>query len=183
MGPRLVAVLVLTTAAGLAGCGERFEASRPTEASPRTTSDWPEYGGGTGRRYVEADQIDRTNVDDLEVAWVYRTGQVSAEPTDEVRSTSAFELTPILAEGRLLLCTPFNDVIALDPLTGGELWRYQHHLDLTGRGPLADQLSPGVIAAGGHARMGSTMGDHLVAFALGGAPDQGAFSQPASCWL
>jgi quinoprotein glucose dehydrogenase len=131
MERRLIATLLLSTLAAT-GCDGSFEATRPMETLPRTTSEWPEYGGGTGKRFVEADQITRANVDDLEVAWVYRTGQVAGQRTDEVRSTSAFELTPILAAGRMLICTPFNDVIALDPLTGGELWRYEHHLDLTG---------------------------------------------------
>lgn len=132
-GRPALSVLVMILAASLASaCGPSFEATTAAEASPRTTSAWPEYGGGTGQRFVELDGIDRSNVADLAVAWVYRTGQVAGERTEAVRSTSAFELTPILADGRMLICTPFNDVIALDPLTGGELWRYEHNLDLTG---------------------------------------------------
>ena len=99
---------------------------------PRSVSAWPEYGGGTGQRYVDATQINRDNVDDLEVAWVYRTGDVSAERSAEVRSPSAFEVTPILADGRLVFCSPFNRVIALDPLTGGELWSHDPQIDLQG---------------------------------------------------
>ena len=33
-------------------------------------------------------------------------------------------MTPILLDGRLLICTPFNEVIALDPGDGHELWRF-----------------------------------------------------------
>ena len=131
---RLAAALFGLAAAllGATGCGPSFEATSASEAKPRSTSSWPEYGGGAGQRYVHAEEITRENVDDLTVAWIYRTGQVAGEQTEAVRSTSAFELTPILADGRMLICTPFNDVIALDPLTGGELWRYAHNLDLTG---------------------------------------------------
>lgn len=133
MAPKLTLWIVGPAALlALTGCGPSFEATTAAEATSRTTTAWPEYGGGTGQRYVAADQIDRGNIADLEVAWIYRTGHVAAEETATVGSTSAFELTPILAEGRLLLCTPFNDVVALDPLTGGELWRYAHQLDLTG---------------------------------------------------
>ncbi|MGD8829870.1 MAG: pyrroloquinoline quinone-dependent dehydrogenase [Pseudomonadales bacterium] len=132
MHPASARLAVLTVLLLLTACGQSFDATTATEAQPRTTSAWPEYGGGTGQRFVAATDIDRANVGDLQVAWIYRTGDVSAEPTETVHSTSAFELTPILAEGRLVLCTPFNDVIALDPLTGGELWRYRHHLDLSG---------------------------------------------------
>jgi quinoprotein glucose dehydrogenase len=82
---------------------------------------------------VETTQIDPANVDDLDIAWIFRTGDVAAERTATVGSTSAFEVTPILADGRLVFCSPFNRVFALDPLTGRELWRYDHNLDLTGR--------------------------------------------------
>lgn len=128
--PSAVALLILTI--GLAGCGESFEATRATEQEPRQVSDWPEYGGGGGRRFADLTQITRENVAGLEVAWVYRTGDVAGERTETIRSTTAFEVTPILAEGRLVFCTPFNRVIALDPLTGGELWSFDPEIDLTG---------------------------------------------------
>ncbi len=41
----------------------------------------------------------------------------------------AFEATPILADGRLYLSTPFNRVIALDPASGRERWRFDARLD------------------------------------------------------
>ena len=37
---------------------------------------------------------------------------------------SKFEVTPILVDDKLVACTPFNAVVALDPGTGQELWRY-----------------------------------------------------------
>ena len=37
---------------------------------------------------------------------------------------SKFEVTPILVGDKLVACTPFNAVVALDPGTGQELWRY-----------------------------------------------------------
>ena len=39
---------------------------------------WPYYGGDAGgSRYSEASQINRENVSRLQVAWTYRTGDVS----------------------------------------------------------------------------------------------------------
>jgi hypothetical protein len=35
-----------------------------------------------------------------------------------------FEATPLLVENSLILCTPFNEVIALDPETGSQKWRF-----------------------------------------------------------
>jgi quinoprotein glucose dehydrogenase len=88
-------------------------------------------------RYAPVEQITRHNVSDLEVAWTYHTGDVS-DGTGEVASTSAFENTPILVDGMLVLCTPFNRVIALDPATGAEHWSYDPEIDLSGR--YANQL-------------------------------------------
>src|SRR6185312_7155499 len=41
----------------------------------------------------------------------------------------SFEATPVLAFGSLFLETPTNIVIALDPETGRERWRYDPHTD------------------------------------------------------
>ena len=82
---------------------------------------WLYYGGDQGgRHYSEAAQIDRANVGELEVAWVFRSGD-SANYGTEMAKTST-QSTPILlpaaAGESLVYCTPFNRVIALDPATG-----------------------------------------------------------------
>jgi quinoprotein glucose dehydrogenase len=41
---------------------------------------------------------------------------------------SSFEDTPILADGRLLACTPTDRVFALDPLIGREIWAFDPKL-------------------------------------------------------
>jgi quinoprotein glucose dehydrogenase len=101
-------------------------------------SDWPDYGGTRwGQRYSPVTQIAPGNVAELEVAWTYHTGDVS-DGRGDVRSTTAFENTPILVDGTLYLCSPFNRVIALDPETGEERWSYDPEIDLSGR--YANQL-------------------------------------------
>src|SRR5277367_5392625 len=85
---------------------------------------WPSYGGDQGgMRYSQARQITTTNVSNLAVAWSYSTGEAS----DPNIKYAAFENTPILAEGRLYVCSSFNNVIALDPATGHQLWRFDPH--------------------------------------------------------
>lgn len=84
--------------------------------------DWPNYGGDPGgSRYAGITDIDRANVGQLQIAWTYSTGHL--QEAEAAQRKFAFEATPILAEGRLYLPTPFNTVIALDPATGKELWR------------------------------------------------------------
>jgi len=103
-------------------------------------SDWGHYGGDVfAQRYSSLNEIDRSNVDKLEVAWTYRTGELGAG--FERAGKLSFEATPVLAFGLLYLSTPTNIVIALDPATGTERWRHdpqiprnQHYSEGTSRG-------------------------------------------------
>ena len=76
-----------------------------------------------GSRYAEVAQINTGNVDRLVTAWNYRTGDLARRDAAVLRR-SKFEVTPILVDSKLLICTPFNEVIALDPGDGHELWRF-----------------------------------------------------------
>lgn len=85
--------------------------------------DWPYYGGDAGgQRYSTADQITPANVRGLKVAWTYSTGEMARN--GEALEHAAFENTPILAGGRMFVCSQFNAVSALDPATGKPLWAY-----------------------------------------------------------
>jgi len=84
---------------------------------------WKSYGGDKGgNRYVNVDMLNRDNVSQLEIAWTHRTGALDG--IGDLRNDTAFEATPILVEDSLIFCTPFNQVIAVDPGTGAEKWRY-----------------------------------------------------------
>jgi membrane-bound PQQ-dependent dehydrogenase (glucose/quinate/shikimate family) len=96
---------------------------------------WPFYGSdAAGTRFSTAHQIDRENVDDLEVAWTYSTGEVERRGADLIANSST-QSTPTLVDGTLLLCTPFNRLIALDPATGTERWVHDAGIDLSHRLP------------------------------------------------
>ena len=87
-------------------------------------ADWPAYGSDSGgTRFSAAAQITPANVDGLRRQWLYRTGDAERRPPALFKRTKS-ETTPILVEGRLVLCTPFNEVIALDPADGHQLWRF-----------------------------------------------------------
>ncbi len=111
--------------AGTTGCDPSFDeyVSNDAAAEVRQTSAWAEYGGVQGLKFAESAQITKDNVADLDVAWAYRTGEVS----------TVFQTTPLLANGHLVFCTPFNNVVALDPLTGGELWRFDAEINREAR--------------------------------------------------
>jgi quinoprotein glucose dehydrogenase len=89
-----------------------------------SSTDWPHYGGSAaGTRFTPNDQITVRNVGRLEQAWLYRVGPSPAG------LSANFEVTPLNVASSLYLCSPFNDVIALDADTGRERWRYRHPLD------------------------------------------------------
>jgi len=91
---------------------------------------WPNYGNDAGGgRYSTASQINRENVTRLKLAWTYRTGAMDVQT--ELNHKAAFEATPILVDGKLYLSTPYDHVIALDPVSGKKIWEFDPKLDLT----------------------------------------------------
>ncbi len=103
-------------------------ALRTAQAQSPDASDWSYYGGDVfGTRSSSLAQIDRGNVKKLDVVWTYHTGELGEGFAREGKLT--FETTPVLAFGSLYLETATNIVIALDPETGKERWRYNPHVD------------------------------------------------------
>jgi quinoprotein glucose dehydrogenase len=91
-------------------------------ATDAAGENWPHYGGTlAGQRYSSLGQITTRNVEQLEVAWTYRTGEVRG-PRDVTETT--YQVTPIKIGGFLYLCTAHSIAIALDPVTGAERWRF-----------------------------------------------------------
>jgi quinoprotein glucose dehydrogenase len=83
-------------------------------------NDWPEHGHDkAGTRFSPLRQITTQNVDELEVAWTYSSGEIARR--GKTYEQSSEQSIPILVEGRLVLCTPFR-IVALDPASGAERW-------------------------------------------------------------
>jgi len=98
-------------------------ASAPAAADAQVPAgEWHAYGRTQhGTRYSPLAQITPSNVDRLEPVWHYRTGDVR-RPGDPEETT--YEVTPLMVDDSLYLCTPHNLVIALDAETGEERWRF-----------------------------------------------------------
>ena len=92
----------LPAAEGPAGSGDR---------------DWRTHGGDPGHRQHSAlDQINRTNVGRLQVAWTYRTGDATPD------NRSQIQCHPIVVGSVLYATSPQLKVFALDAATGQKLW-------------------------------------------------------------
>lgn len=82
------------------------------------SANWAHYGyGPKGTRFAPYTQIDKANVDQLQVAWSYRTGEV-AEGASEAQNT------PLQIGDTIYTCTPTSKVIALDADTGKQRWTF-----------------------------------------------------------
>jgi quinoprotein glucose dehydrogenase len=126
-----VARSLLVAAIGvLCACLQIVSAQSPTPAGA-TKNDWPYYGHDAGgSRYSPLTQINRENVKNLKVAWVFHTGDISDGSGRPKRS--GLETTPILVDGILYLTTPFNRVFAVNPETGKQLWVFDPMIELAG---------------------------------------------------
>ncbi len=121
--PRALAVLGLSLSLALACSRAPLDLSGPIAA-------WSTYGGDAGgSRFSRLTQITPENVDQLELAWIHRSGDV----LDGTKSLgkSSFQATPIIVGDSLVYCTPLDRVFALDPETGRERWRYDPGVDAT----------------------------------------------------
>ncbi|MCV6621731.1 MAG: pyrroloquinoline quinone-dependent dehydrogenase [Cellvibrionaceae bacterium] len=109
------------------------------QAEKKAEEQWLHYRANEGASaFSSLKQINSSNVDELELAWQYRTGD-SEKMADHMGRTST-QVTPILlpkeAGGHLAFCTPFNRVIALDPKTGQQRWSFDPKVNMAGTRPM-----------------------------------------------
>ncbi len=124
--------LLLVGGVGLAFWADRAPAARGDARGPAPATaadgDWIAYGNDRGgSRYSPLAQITPANVGNLRPAWIYHTGKIG-----DGKSKATFQVNPIKIGDRLYLCAGNNDVIAVDPETGRELWRHNPKTDLHG---------------------------------------------------
>lgn len=106
----LSTVPILLTALLVNGCAE--------VPNPAEDNNWALYGNEyNNQRYSQLVQINRNNVQNLKLAWRYRT-----------HKKATFQTNPLVKNGVMYITTPYNDVIALDAVNGKEIWRYKHEL-------------------------------------------------------
>ena len=115
--------------------------------------DWPFYhGNDKSWRYSELDQINKSNVKRLKVAWIHQPGDI----------TGGLQATPIVIDGVLYYSSANNKVQALDAASGKELWRYVAKLDPVANEVFFSASSRGVTVAGGKVFLG-TLDGRLIA--------------------
>ncbi|MEQ1105694.1 glucose/quinate/shikimate family membrane-bound PQQ-dependent dehydrogenase [Acinetobacter ursingii] len=81
---------------------------------------WDHYGNDAGgSRFAALDQINRNNVSKLKEVWRFRTGDFTTGTGNGAEDQS----TPLQVGDKVFLCTPHNNIFALDADTGKQLWK------------------------------------------------------------
>jgi glucose dehydrogenase len=88
-------------------------------------SDWPGYGyDQNGQRYSPLRQIDTKNVSKLKLAWQYGVDASTNDPNPANRVLTTTEAVPIMVGGMLYTPTVHHSIVALEPESGREIWKY-----------------------------------------------------------
>ncbi len=111
---------------------------------------WLTYSGNyNSQRYSTLNQITRTNVERLKVAWMY-----------QVRAHHKVETSALVFDGIMYITEPPSDVTALDLRTGRPIWSYRRSIPAV---PVCcGQVNRGVAALDDQLFLG-TLDAHLVA--------------------
>ena len=86
--------------------------SAPLPAPAQNHTTWSDYGGASdSAQYSALKQINRSNVNQLETAWVYPTGD-----------GRKYFFNPLVSGGVMYVLAKNNSIVALDASTGKEIW-------------------------------------------------------------
>ena len=128
-------------AGALADAGESVSRAALDQILHPKPGEWPTYNGDIrGNRHSPLEQINQRNVKNLAPQWVYSV------------SYFGLETTPLVAGGMMYITGP-NQVYALDPRSGQEIWRYSR--------PRSTSLTIAADAAKGANRGVALLGDGI----------------------
>lgn len=119
--------------------------------APSEPQNWLTYSGSyMSQRYSPLQQVNPTNVKDLDLQWVF-----------QAQSLQKFETTPLVVDGVMYLTQSADDVIALDAKTGRVFWVYHYATSPDSR-PCCGIVNRGVAILGDTLFM-ATVDAHLIA--------------------
>ncbi len=90
----------------------------------RSFKTWSQYlGGADSSQYSSLDQINKSTVSRLEVAWRYSSGD-----------SRSYRFNPIVVDGTMFVLAKNNSIVALDAVTGQEKWSHANDGAVSDRG-------------------------------------------------
>ncbi|MEE2777588.1 MAG: PQQ-binding-like beta-propeller repeat protein [Acidobacteriota bacterium] len=104
-----------------------FVALLPALAMAQTSAgDWRSYAADHGStKYSPLDQIDRTNVDRLDIVWRWKNVDIERGGGAGGPFGNVFETTPIAIGGKLYMSSGAGRAAAIDGRTGETLWVFE----------------------------------------------------------
>jgi quinoprotein glucose dehydrogenase len=134
-GQRVLAAVVVALVVALSVSARL--AGQTNAAGANAATEWRFFGSDSGAtRYSPADQINATNVRNLQVAWRFSTRNFGPRPA------VASQVSPLIVGGVMYTTAGANrDVVALDAATGQQLWQWRPTGELTRWADIIDPLS------------------------------------------
>src|SRR5689334_15769423 len=115
-GGKTMRKTALTACLGLASILCATTSVLAADPGSEDPNNWPQYNRSANAwRYSPLDQINKTNVGKLSVAWIAQGGDI----------TMGIQETPLVIDGVIYSITSGDRVAALDAKTGQEIWTYQ----------------------------------------------------------
>ncbi|MCY3845331.1 MAG: PQQ-binding-like beta-propeller repeat protein, partial [Acidobacteria bacterium] len=116
--------------------GVAFVLAAPAAAQQGASGgEWRSYAGEAGgTKYSPLDQIHAGNVEDMHVAWRWRSvDHELADADPDLQFSPMLLTTPLMVGGRLFMSTNLGQAAAIDPATGETTWVYRALEDGAGR--------------------------------------------------
>ena len=116
---RRTALLALSI--GIAG---PFAAAQQDHKTQQDHKAWMDYGGGPdSSHFVALNQINKSNVNQLQVAWTYPTGD-----------NNSYLFNPIIVDNVMYVLAKNSSLVAIDAATGKEIWIHENLRGIASRG-------------------------------------------------
>src|SRR5262245_8885276 len=95
----------------------------PYAGAQQSHKTWRDYGGSPdSSKYVALDQVNKSNVNRLQVAWTYSTGNGS------------YLFNPIVIDNVMYVLAANSSLVALDAASGKEIWVHANLRGIATRG-------------------------------------------------
>jgi quinoprotein glucose dehydrogenase len=116
------AILVAALQLAIGASPEQSASRAPATTDAHRT--WRDYGGGPdSSKFVALSQINKSNVDQLRIAWTY--------PTSD---TLNYQFNPIVVDNVMYVLAKNNSLVALNATTGEEIWIHANLRGISRRG-------------------------------------------------
>ncbi len=113
--PKIALSLLATTLISCVSCSKTSNVKTVSDLD--NSRDWGIYRGDQrSNQFSSLEQINAGNVQQLEVAWTYHTGDATGG--------SSIQSNPIVIDGILYFVSPAGQLTALDAASGEAIWKY-----------------------------------------------------------